>query len=138
MPSIRFSSRGRAENQRGFVLIAALVLSVLYFGLMTLILIDSTRALHEANLFRARIVAATLAENGAELAAYNITSSTSRKVQGEDWQGTFSGEMTRSSAQFEINAEGTAVGVLTQRARLRMQGRVEGGVVRIDYIMHTQ
>lgn len=93
---------------------------------MMLILIDSTRALHEANLFRARIVAATLAENGAELAAYNITSNSSGKVQDEDWQGTFSEEMTRSSAQFEINAEGTAIGVLTQRARLPMQDGWKG------------
>jgi Tfp pilus assembly protein PilV len=138
LKSIRFSSRGRTKSQRGFVLIAALVLSVLYFGLMSLILIDSTRALHEANRFRARIVAATLAENGAELAAHDITSLTSRKVEDKDWQGTMSGEMTRTNEQFEINAQGTAIGVLTQKALVRVQGRVQGNVVIIDYTMHTQ
>lgn len=128
------------SSQRGFVLIMALVLSFLYFALMTLILIDCTRALHEANRFRARIVAATLAENGAELAALNITSLNSRKVEDKDWQGTFSGEIeiTPSSGDFEINAYGTAIGVVTQKAFVRLQGRVAGNVVKIDYAMHTQ
>jgi hypothetical protein len=139
--SIRFFSRARTNSQRGFVLIMALVLSFLYFALMSLILLDSTRALHEANRFRARIVASTLAENGAELAAQNITSLLSRPVpEDKDWQGTFSAEreMTPVSGEFVINAHGTAIGVLTQKAFVRLQGRVVGNVVKIDYAMHTQ
>jgi len=129
------------SSQRGFVLVMALVLSFLYFALMTLILVDCTRALHEANRFRARIVAATLAENGAELAALNITSLVDRPVpEDKDWQGTFSGDrkMTPASGDFEINAYGTAIGVVTQKAFVRVQGRVMGNVVTIDYAMHTQ
>lgn len=139
MRSIRFFSRERTSSQRGFVLISALVLSVLYFGLMALILIDSTRALHEANRFRARIVAATLAENGAERAAQDIISLDFREVpEDKDWQGTFSGQMKRTNQKFEIEAEGTAIGVVTQRAKVWVQGRVVGNVVTIDYATHTQ
>lgn len=138
MRSIRSLLRGRTRNQRGFVLIAALVLSILYFGLMTLILIDSSRALSEANLFRARIVAATLAENGAEMAALNITNRVRQRFVDKDWQGSYVGEMTRLNENFEIEAEGTSIGVLTQKATVRVQGRVLGPVVKIDYTMHGQ
>ena len=117
---------------------ASLVLSILYFALMSLLLIDTTRALHEANRFRARVVAATLAENGVELAAQDIITITSRKVVDEDFQGTVTGTMTRNSEQFQIDVEATAIGVLTQKARVRVQGRVVGNVVKIDYTMHSQ
>ncbi len=135
---IRFFNRAGTTEQRGFVLIVALVLSILYFALMALILIDSSRALAEANRFRARVVASTLAENGAELAAWQMTSLTNRTVTDEDEQGKIWGEMTRNNEQFEINGEGTAIGVLTQTASVRVQGRVQGNVVKIDYAMHSQ
>src|SRR5215213_2449819 len=69
--SIRSSSRART-SERGFALIAALTLALLYFALMELILIDSSRSLAEAQRFRARIMAAAVAEDAAELAALNM------------------------------------------------------------------
>jgi hypothetical protein len=121
------------------VLIAALVLSILYFSLMALILMDSTRALNEANLFRARIVAATLAENGAERAALKMTARSRQIFSDKDWQGEYRGEYTRTADNFEIEARGTAIGVLTQRAVVRVQGRIlNGTIVKIDYTMHNQ
>ena len=80
MRSIRSSSRART-SERGFALIAALTLAVLYFALMELILIDSSRSLAEAQRFRARIMAATLAEDAAELAALNMRAKTSSRVE---------------------------------------------------------
>src|SRR5258708_13978010 len=67
--SMRFSSRDRTSSQRRYVLITAIALAVLYFGLMELMLIDSSRALREAQRFRSRVVASALAESAAELAA---------------------------------------------------------------------
>jgi hypothetical protein len=61
--STRSSSRARTA-ERGFVLGMAMVIAVLYFLLMELLLIDSSRALGEAQRFRSRVVAAALAENG--------------------------------------------------------------------------
>src|SRR5204863_3948307 len=69
--SIRSSFRGRT-TERGYVLISAIVLAILYFALMELMLIDSSRAVREAQRFRARIVATTLAESAAELAALQL------------------------------------------------------------------
>ena len=54
--SIRSSSRDRT-SERGFVLAAAIILAVLYLGLIELLLLDGTRALQEAQRFRSRIVA---------------------------------------------------------------------------------
>ncbi|HEX7420223.1 MAG TPA: hypothetical protein VF505_10080, partial [Thermoanaerobaculia bacterium] len=62
----------KRKNQRGFVLITALTISILYFALMELLLIDSSRALREAQRFRAHVLAGTLAESAADLAAFQI------------------------------------------------------------------
>src|SRR6266566_4686861 len=72
--SIRFFSRGRTTEQRGYVLISAIALAILYFGLMELMLIDSSRALREAQRFRARVTSAALAESAAELSAAQMIS----------------------------------------------------------------
>ena len=48
-------------SEKGYVLISAIALAILYFGLMELMLIDSSRALVEAQRLRSRIVASALA-----------------------------------------------------------------------------
>jgi hypothetical protein len=132
--STRSSSRARTD-QRGFALIAAISLSVLYFMLIELMLIDSSRELAEARRFRARIVATTLAENGAELAAAQLVTRAAATVQGGDWQGTMSGRMTRTGNQFDITAEGETRG--HDRAAVVLRGRVNGTAISIDYAIHT-
>jgi hypothetical protein len=67
-PSIKSCNRART-SERGIALAIALIVAVLYFGLIELMLYDASRELAEARRFRARIIAVTLAENGAELAA---------------------------------------------------------------------
>jgi hypothetical protein len=127
------------RRQRGFVLVGALVLSVLYFALMELLLIDSSRALHEAQRFRARIVAVTLAESGAELAANQMITRGSAVVNDSDFQGTMIGRLRRTGNNFEIDGEGTTIGVITQTSSVLVQGRIDpSGTVMIDYTAHTQ
>ncbi|HUP44263.1 MAG TPA: hypothetical protein VM779_02015 [Thermoanaerobaculia bacterium] len=135
----RFSSRART-TERGFALIAVLTLAVLYFALMELLLIDSSRELAEARNFRARVVAAVLAENAAELAAMHMVAGASRKIQEQSDHGTMTGTIVRTGADgFEITAEAVTSGVLRQTATVFVQGRVESnGVVKIDYTMHGQ
>lgn len=122
------------------MLIAALALAILYFALMELMLVDSSRELSEARRFRARIVAGVLAENGAELAALQMAGGPGRTIQEEDEQGAMNATLRRTGGDgFEITAEGQTSGVLHQSARVFVQGRVDaGGVVRIDYTMHGQ
>lgn len=148
--SIRSFSRARG-NERGFVLVATIVVAVLYFGLMQLMLIDSSRTLREAQRFRARIVAATLAENGAELAAHNMIDNVQNIADAENDQGTMNGSMVRTPPpshtitkyRFDITGEGTATGVVTQKATVNLQGRLEQMMdgrweVRIQYASHSQ
>lgn len=137
LQSIRFFSRARANSQRGFALISAMVLAVLYIGLVELMLIDSSRELAEARRFRARVVANTLAENGAELACEQMLSSTGANVNATDWQGTISGRLQRTADQFEVNGNGTTTGVVQTSARVHLKGQIVEKDVRIQYSTHN-
>lgn len=137
-PSIRSCSRART-SERGFALAMALIVAVLYFGLIELMLYDASRELAEARRFRARIIALTLAENGAELAAQNLVTASSSSVSANDWQGSISGKMSKAGEQFTIDATGDATGLVDIHATVYVQGRVdEKGAIRIDYTHHSQ
>jgi hypothetical protein len=150
--SIRSSSRARTNNQRGVALIAAIFLAILYFGLIELLLMDSARELREAQRFRARIMSLTLAENGAELAALNLVSTTGGTARNEDWQGVATGTLLRGGAfplesevpvaptvsKFELIGEGESAGVVKVKTKVRVYGQVEGRKVSITYTMHSQ
>src|SRR5687768_10526633 len=117
--SIRFFSRvrtNRRHSERGFVLVAALTLAVLYFALMELMLVDSARELAEARRFRARVVAGVVAENAVELAALQMVSGAGTKIQETDAQGAMSAEYNRNGDAYEITGEGETRGVLKQKA----------------------
>src|SRR5207253_6400225 len=94
LQSMRSSFRDRTTDQRGYVLISAIALAVLYFGLMELMMIDSSRALREAQRFRARIVASVLAENAAELAAANMITQPGSTTTAQDDQGKMIGAIS--------------------------------------------
>ena len=116
----------------------AIVLAVLYFALIELILMDSQRELAEARRFRARIVAETLAENAAEVAALQLVSrpmTPQFTVQMED--GTISGTMMKTgTSNFEIHGDGTTGGITQSNAQVILRGRVVGTSVRIQYSIH--
>ncbi len=121
------------------MLISALVLALLYFALMELLMIDGSRALSEARRFRARVVAAHLAENAAELAAIEITTRLSNKVEQTDGSGRMEGEMRRNGESFVLMGTGDVSGTETQSASVRVQGRLNpNGTLAIDYTMHGQ
>jgi hypothetical protein len=135
--SIRFFNHARRSSERGIALIVAIVLALLYFGLVELMLLDSARELAEARRFRARITAETLAENAAELAALQIvTRDKNGPFQFDSEQGSISGSMTKSEAGFEIKGEGVSGGITESRARVILRGRVVGTEVKIQYASH--
>ena len=120
------------------------MLAVLYFALMELMLIDSSRALREAQRFRARIVATTLAESAAELAAAQLVTQPSANVNASDDQGTMTATMNRGAATppnaqipFTIDAKAESTGVPPQKATVTVQGRIQGTKVSVDYTYHT-
>jgi hypothetical protein len=126
----------------------ALIVAVLYFGLIELMLYDASRELAEARRFRARIVALTLAENGAELAAWQLTStevSAPPFVSEEDWQGSITGRVTKTPATdgtesriFRLVGTGDAAGIVKIHANVDVRGRIEGTDVKIDHTFHSQ
>lgn len=138
MRSIRSSSRARTTSQRGFALIAAITLAILYFALIELMLIDSSRELAQARRFRAKIVSATLAENGAELAAAAMLTRVSANVSATDFQGTISGTLRKpSDTTFEISGAGSTTGVVQTTSRVELRGTIEGARVKIEFAVHN-
>jgi len=116
----------------------ALVLAVLYFGLVELILLDSQRELAEARRFRARIVAETLAENAAELAALQLVDRDKTPPFSLDTdQGTMSGSMIKKTpTTFEIHGVGTTSGITESTANVTLHGTVIEQDVKIEYFFH--
>ncbi|MGZ5493760.1 MAG: hypothetical protein ACXWHG_09120 [Thermoanaerobaculia bacterium] len=114
------------------------MIAVLYFGLMQLLLIDSSRALNEAQRFRSRIVAGALAESGAELAAEQIVTRPGAVVSSSNFQGNMSGRMKSANGEFEIEAHGTSIGTMTQDATVFIKGTVNGTNITIETCEHTQ
>lgn len=135
---MRSSFRDRTRKQRGYVLVSAIALAILYFALMQLMLIDSSHALQEANRFRARIVASALAENAAELAAANMINQPRGTASYQDDQGKMIGSIEVNGQDFEINARGDATGVVPLSATVRVQGRIQGTHITVDYTYHSQ
>ena len=134
--STRSCNRART-TERGFALAMALIIAVLYFGLIELMLYDASRELAEARRFRARIVALTLAENGAERAAWMIVPKDTPPlpaIADEDWQGSITGSRTKNAetGEFTIKASGKTTGVV------EVIGKVDGMDVDIYYTRHSQ
>lgn len=116
----------------------AVILAVLYFGLIELLMIDSSRALAEARQFRARVVASTLAENAAELAAQQIITSGPAVVPPWiDEQGTMKGTRLKAGNEFQLEGAGETSGIIVTRATVKVFGRVNGSNIEIDYTVHT-
>lgn len=134
----RSSFRARTR-ERGFVLISAIVLAVLYFALMELILIDSSRVLREAQRFHQHVLAVTLAESAAELSAASmVTRNAGDTINAEDDQGFMKATSKVSGTAFDIDAEATTKGVMTVKATVRVQGRIVGSRVMVDFTYHSQ
>jgi hypothetical protein len=120
------------------VLGTALTVALLYFALMELLLLDSMRSFNEAQRFRSRTVAATVAENGAELAAESITTRLVSNPELESPQGDCSAEMNRNEDTFEITAKGKSKGVASTSADLYLKGTVQAGKIHIDWARYSQ
>ncbi len=136
---MKSSRRVPTRSQRGYVLISAIVLAILYFALMELMLIDSSRTLQQAQRFRSRIVAQTLAESAAELSAVHIVDRFGTNVDAEDEQGKMIGQGRRTNMAFELTGSGTTTGVMAVTATVRVQGTVVGtNHLTIDYTFHSQ
>lgn len=121
------------------MLIAAIALAILYFALMELMLIDSSRALREAQRFRSRVVAATLAESAAELSAASmVTRNAGDDINADDEQGSMKATCKVNGTAFQIDAQADTTGVMPAKSTVSVQGRIIGQRVLVDYTFHSQ
>jgi hypothetical protein len=128
----------------------AIILAVLYFAMIELLMIDSSRELAEARRFRARIVALTMAENAAELAAVNLVNVPAVSLpaqRDEDEQGEYSWQLLKSAAgaeysTFDLIGEAKTKGLSPVRSKVLVRGRVVENVfpkkVQVFFTQHTQ
>jgi hypothetical protein len=132
--------RKRTRSQRGYALITAIVLSVLYFGLIQLMLMESARELAEARRFRARMVALTMAENGIELGAAGMLNGGAAGPRDLTLdEGSMAWTLRNiNGGTFVLEGRGESSGGISQSATVRLQGRIEGPRILIDYAWHSQ
>lgn len=143
----RRNLRQQRPREQGFALAIAIIVAVLYFAMIELLMLDASRELAQARQFRARVVAQTLAENGAELAALQFVPShtPTANVTAEDFQGVITGTMRKTSAGsgatqqlFTLTGTGNATGLVKARATVQLTGRIVGNRVVIDYASHSR
>jgi hypothetical protein len=136
------SCRERTEAERGWVLLSVLVISALYFGLIALVLWESTMRYRAAQRFRARVVAQALAESAAEVAAGRLAAGSSGNLEENIDGGLMVAEAaavgTSSDGPFHITAAGRAAGLVAAEASVEVWGRVQGGRLVIDRTSHSQ
>jgi len=105
--------------------------------LMELLLMNSARAMHEAQRYRSRVIADTLAENGAELAAVQlITTNPGGDVKANNSQGEMSGSLKKVGNTFELTGDGNATGVPAATAHVDLHGTTDGTSVAIVFATH--
>ena len=129
--STRSSFRDRTE--RGFALITALLLAILFLGMIELALADATAAQREARRFRERISSQILADNAIELAAAGMVAKESNgSVARETDAGTMKGSFkVLPGGRFELAGDGLSAG-LEVRATVVLEGRVIGNRIVIQ------
>ena len=123
----------RERDERGFVLISALLISLLFFGLIELALRDTTEAVRSAHRQRARFASEILADNGIELAAAGMVYEIPKNETRANRDGTMNGTFTPLPGnRFELRGEGTSGGVAVVKTSIVLRGRSMGSSVVIE------
>ncbi|HEX8619289.1 MAG TPA: hypothetical protein VF911_17030 [Thermoanaerobaculia bacterium] len=115
-----------------------MILAVLYFGLIELLLIDSSRELTSARRYRSRVIAQTFAENAAEGAALHIVDAASGTFNETTAEGTMTGSMARTGSVFVLTGTGRATGLEGTEATVWVQGQIDGNRIEIHFAGHSQ
>lgn len=119
------------------MLISALVIALLYLGLIEMLWMDAAQRIREAQRFRARVEAQTLAENAVELAAQRLVLAASSTVDAELPEGTMRATMTRDlDDNFVIEATGRGSRLFRYEARITLQGRIDGADITIQRVAY--
>jgi len=122
--SLRMHSfRARADS-KGFAMISALVIAVLYFALMQLVFVESILAFRQARSIAARSALHILAEDGVELVMRDFCTSGGSSVTLVSGTATVVAKSRMIGSQrFEIESKATSP---AGSASVNLQGRLSG------------
>jgi hypothetical protein len=133
------TAQGLHKAERGFALITALVVAILFFGFLELLLLESSEAFRAASRFRARTIAQTLAENAAELAVRNMlaggASEADLAVPGGSMKATY---VLLPGGGFRVDAFGMSSGVMPSTASVIVIGHFNGSAIQVTGTIHSQ
>ncbi len=123
----------RVRADRGFALVSALLIAVLFFGLIELTLRDTTEGVRAAHRHRARIASEILADNAVDLAAAGMILGTSKGETRESGEGTMTGTLQMLPGnRFEIVGDGESAGVIRVRTHVVLRGRIAGNSIVVE------
>ena len=132
----------RAEREKGFALIGALMIALLLLILMSVLLTDLTRVTRSAATGRSRVVAEALAESGAELAARHMMLGLQSNFRQKLPEGEFEASWNRFATtlpdvwRFEIRVRARSTTVPPYEANLTIAGIHQGDTLRIQRTEH--
>jgi len=117
------SSRARADS-KGFAMISALVIALLYFALMQLVMVESILAYRQARSIASRTSLHVLAEDGVELVTRDFCTSGGSSVTLESGNASVSAKSRMIGGQrFEIESKATSA---AGTASIKLKGRMSG------------
>jgi hypothetical protein len=111
------------RDERGFALITALVVALLYFALIELLLVESTVAYRSARSVSDRLELQSLAEDGAEFVAASFCGSGAPDIDVTLRGARIRATASTSSGEFEIRSSAEKRG---RSSRLRLSGTLAG------------
>lgn len=118
----------RVDPERGFALIGALLIALLLLVLMSVLLADLTRVTRGTATGRSRVIAESLAESGAELAARHMMLGLKSNFRQKLPQGEFEARWHRLATtlpdvwRFEIHITAVSSTLPPHRAELSIYG----------------
>ncbi len=123
----------RVPGEGGFALVSALLIALLFFGLIELTLRDTSDGIRAAHRHRDRIASEVLADNAVELAAAGMLSGVPRNETRSSRDGAMAGAFhPLPGFRFELTGEGTSAGLNPTTTRVVLRGRIDGSSVVIE------
>lgn len=135
---MRFSHRG-TSREKGFALISALLLALLFLALIQILFLESSETYRSAMRFRSRVLAQALAESAVEIAARDLVNYGGASINAQNLDGRMESVFERldEDGRFRIIGKGVTGGVFPMEADVEIEGKIDGPKIDIDKSKHT-
>ena len=132
-----------AEREKGFALIGALMVAILFFIIVSVLMTDLIRVTRSSATGRSRLVAESLAESGAELAARHMLLGLQSNFSQELPEGSFTAKWQRFPTnlpniwRFTIVVDARSRTVPPHESSLVIEGTYQAGRLDIRRTEHS-